>query len=182
MESQVLALAGFHCQVSTVNSCRLLTDSLPPSGLRRALHCVQHRLVLYSVLEVRRRHRVAFESGEEILESVDESVLVAYDVTGRPPGTNVRVYALGDIDRFEALQSLWVGTVIDFQFVHPFQVKGDAAFAAVNLEGVVVSASTAKARRLENADTPVLEPGEEVGVVVHCHFALGSGSLGSPSP
>src|SRR5712692_6601469 len=107
-------------------------------------------------MEVRLRQLVFLESRQEIVNGVDERMLVADDVARWPPGADVGVHALSHHDGLEALVGLRISAVVELEFVHALQIEGDAAFAAVNLEGVVVPSASAESRRLENAHAPIL--------------------------
>src|SRR5262245_28881973 len=69
--------------------CR--SDFLPLPGFRRTLDGVEHALVLHAVIEVRRRSLAPGDGLEQVVNCVSERVLVADDVTRRPPRADVRM-------------------------------------------------------------------------------------------
>ena len=70
---------------------------------------------------------------------------------------DVRMRGLGGQDRAEALRVRRVGQVQELELVHPLQVEGQAALAAVDLEVVVVLAAAGEAAGLERTQRAVLE-------------------------
>ena len=106
---------------------------------------------------------------EQILDRMNEGVLVAEDVPGRPPGAGVRVSAFGDVDRPEALHPLLVFRQEDVQFVQPLQVEPDRTLFAVDFERVVVAPPRRQPRRLERAGRAAAEAGEEGRRIVDRH-------------
>src|SRR5207247_8442224 len=145
-----------------------------------ALDGVEHGLVCDAIFETRRGKRILFERGQEISDGVDEGVLVADDVPGRPPGADVRMNAFGDHEGLEALIGLFVRAVVLLQLVHALEVEREGPFTAINLEGVVISPAAGEARRLEYSDARVLEAGEEVRVVVYSNFPFALRTFRAP--
>src|SRR5262245_24618307 len=68
---------------------------LPLFRFRRTLDGVEHSLVLHAVVKVRRRGFAVGDGPEQVVDRVSESVLVADDVTGRPPRADIRVRGVG---------------------------------------------------------------------------------------
>src|SRR5262245_56113442 len=111
---------------------------------------VEHALVLHTVVEVRRRDFAVGDGLEQVVDRVRESVLVADDVTRRPPRADIGVRGVGRQDGSEpAVRAL---LFINLQFVHPFEVKYDAPFASIDLEAVVVLAARGEARAFYRTD------------------------------
>jgi hypothetical protein len=55
---------------------------------------------------------------QEVVELVDEGVLVAQAVTGRPPGTQEGMCGLGDEDPAESRFRFRVGRVVQQELIH----------------------------------------------------------------
>src|SRR5829696_3708714 len=98
---------------------------------------------------------------QQVMDRVGERVLVANDVSGRPPVRGVWVHALGDVDGTEPLQAGRVILEIDLQFVHALEVEGDRSFRSVDLEAIEVAPPRRQTRRLERATGPALEARQE---------------------
>src|SRR5450759_554252 len=94
-----------------------------------------------------RSDRAIFGNGrQEMVDLVDEGVLPADHVTGRPPVLPEGVLCLRDQDGAEPVaSSLGVRIVKShLQLVQPLQVKGDRAFGPVDLPGKSVLAAEAE--------------------------------------
>ena len=65
---------------------------------------------------------------------MDESMLVPYVVSRRPPCVNIWVRGISGQYCPVPLQTFGIVTRIELQFVHPLQVEDHAAFAAIDLE------------------------------------------------
>src|SRR5579885_1684521 len=114
----------------------LLFNLLPFSAPGRALNSIENRLILHPVVKIRLRLAILLKCQQEVVQRVNERMFVADDVARWQPRADVRMDALGNENRFVALVSLCVGATMDLELTHPFQVEGNAAFAAINLKGV----------------------------------------------
>ncbi len=125
-----------------------------------------------ALTEVRFREALLFETRKEIVYGMNESVLVANDMSGWPPGADVGVLGLRHDNGLEGLQFRRLCAIVEFQFVHALQVEGNTSLAAVNLEGVEVPAAAGESRRLENSHAAILEARQEIGVIIDRDFAF----------
>src|SRR5579885_3278276 len=131
----------------------LLFNLLPFSAPGRALNSIENRLILHPVVKIRLRLAILLKCQQEVVQRVNERMFVADDVARWPPRADIRMDALGNENRLITLVSLTFGTIIKFELIHPFQVEGNAAFAAINLKGVIVAPSAAES---EDSITPTL--------------------------
>ena len=69
---------------------------------------------------------------------MSKGVLVADDVSSRPPAADVRMCGIGDDDPSKS--AIWSFLDIQLQFVHAFEIKHQAALAAIDLKPVIVFA------------------------------------------
>src|SRR5262249_40414743 len=141
-ESAPVGLPKLSAASAGRNVCGL--DFLPLLRFRRTLDGVEHALVLHTVLEVRRGNLAPSDGVEQVVNCVRERVLVADDVTRRPPRADVRMRRVGRQDGSEAAVRAFL--FINLQLVHPFEVEDYAPFASVDLEAVVVLAARGEAR------------------------------------
>ena len=119
---------------------------------------------------VRRRRRargpVPRPPRHQVAGLVDEGVLVAEAVAGRPPALEVGVVGFGDQDPAEAGVGAGLGAVVILQLVEPLQVEGERAALAVELDAQGVLASGGVPGGLEGGEGAGGEPpGEQGGVV-----------------
>src|SRR5215207_11513606 len=131
------------------------SDLLPTARGGGALDGVEHLLVSDPVLETRRRRPPLGYRQQEVERGVREGVLVADDVSGRPPPLHVRVLRVRHLHGAEA--ALRPLLEVKLQLVHPLQVEGEAPPAPVDLEAVVVPPAQSEARGLDRADAAALE-------------------------
>src|SRR5258706_2815751 len=132
-----------------------LATLLPLAGARRPLNGVEHPLVLHAVFEVGSGELLLVDALDEIENGMRERVLVADDMAGRPPRAGIGMLSVGDDHVAEAA----VGTLFDveLELVHALEIEHQAAFAAVDLEAVVVLAPGGQARSLDAPDGVVLK-------------------------
>jgi hypothetical protein len=98
---------------------------------------------------------------------VGEAVLVAETVAGRPPGTHVRVLRLGDQYPPEALLLDRLRAVEELQQVVLFEVEGERAVGAVDLDPQHILAAESEPGGLQHPRGTAGEPGREQRGVVH---------------
>lgn len=132
----------------------------------------------------------AFHTGvHEVGDGVDEGMLVANAVAGRPPVSDVGldVVAFGDEDVAETAAVFGVVAVVVFQFVHVLEIEVEGAFIAVDFDFDMIFAAEGIAGGFEVGHDAVFHPAEEGGGVGHvhpAHFAdafdgLGEGAFGN---
>jgi hypothetical protein len=107
----------------------------------------QHPLHLEAVVEGRLRVGAVRYRPQQVAGLVDEGVLVSQAVAGRPPGFQVGVGVLGDEDAAEARFGGVLGVVVELQLVEPFEVEGEGAERAVDLDPQRVLAPGSLRRR-----------------------------------
>ena len=109
---------------------------------------------------------VGADVADEVDGLVGEAVLVAEQVTGRPPRAGVGVRRLGDEDAAEAGGVGVLGAVVELQLVHPLLVERQRAAAAVELDPQRVLPPGREPRRFERRHRAAGEATEEQGGVV----------------
>lgn len=117
---------------------------------------LDHQLaVAHAVFEVRCRQRLLTNRLEQVEDSVRECVLVTDDVSGRPLASNVGMCGLGGENGAKA--AAWSLVDVKLKLVHAFQIKRDAAAAAINLKAIVVLAARSEARAFDAPDSAAFE-------------------------
>ena len=167
-QRQVRPLAGEQGERMRHGTLRGLVDRGPHAPVRRAgRHGVQHPLDLQAVAERRLRVSAGGDVGEQVAGLIDERVLPAQHVPGRPPRLQVRVAGLGDQDAPEPGGRLALGAVVEAQLVQPLQVEGQAAQLTVQLDGQGVLPPGGEPGGLEQGHGAGRQPPGEQGRVVH---------------
>src|SRR5438552_560638 len=114
---------------------------LPLTAFGRTLDRIEHRVVLDAVAEIRLGQAITLKAGKEIVNRVHEGVLVAKNVSRRPPRRDVRVDVFRHQNCLISLLRLRLSAVIELELIQAFEIESHAALAAVDLERVVVTAS-----------------------------------------
>ena len=130
---------------------------------------ISNHLTGQAVIERRPRLPAVRDRRQQVGRLVRERVLPAEHVPGRPPGRQVRMAGLGDQDGPEAGRGGVVGPVAELQLVQPFQVEGEAAAVAVELDPQLVLAPGGEPGRLECGQRARGQPGREYRGIVHGH-------------
>ena len=137
----------------------------PEYGARPLKRAIQNRLenplVSFAILEGWLDGFSSHHGIDKVRQRVNEGMLVADDVSGRPPWLDVRMGGVGGEDRPEA--TVCSVFLVEFEFIHPFEIECDAAATAVDLEAVVVLAARREAGRLDAADGSVVEAQQREG-------------------
>src|SRR5215218_4629255 len=134
-----------------------------------AFHGIQHCLAAVAVLEGRGRFDAGLYPVEKVFDGVHKGVLVADNMSRRPPPLHVRVFRLGDEHRAETGRFRRIFLKVHLQLVHPLQVEDQAPLRAVDLERLLRLAPRDQGARLEGPCGPVLEARQERRRVVHRH-------------
>src|SRR5208337_2659708 len=112
-------------------------------------------------------HAVLLKAGEKVQNCMDETVLVAEEMSGRPPGPTVGMDILAHDDPFETLVSGSILLVVKFQFVHVLKVERQAGFTSINVKRIAVPSPARKSRSLKHTHAAIAELRQEIGVVVY---------------
>lgn len=71
---------------------------------------------------------------DKLIQLVDKGVLIADDVTGRPPRLHVGMAALACLNQAEALKASFVVGGVVLQLVHPLEGEFERALVAVDFD------------------------------------------------
>src|SRR5690606_35506206 len=115
---------------------------------------------------------------DQVARLVHEGVLVAEAVARRPPGVQVAVVRFGDEDAAEPSVRAGLGAVVVRQLVEPFQVDGQRAALAVDVDAQGVLASGGVPGGLEGGQGAGGEAAGEQGGVVDADLAGAGGGHG----
>src|SRR6476469_6334102 len=147
-----------------------------PLSLRARLDRRQDPLHLEPVGEGGPRVAALGDGGEEVDRLVGERVLVAEDVTGRPPSGDEGVRGLGDEHPGEACVSRVDGRVVDVEDVHVLEVERDRTASSVDLQSNGVLATRGEAGGLVGREGTTTHPRHEHCGVVHRDGTAGGGA------
>src|SRR5882724_12390573 len=95
--------------------------------------------------------RIGRNGVDKVIDGVDEGVFVTDDVTGRPPGAEVRVRRLRTQNGLEPRLVGRITAVAIFQLVHPLETEGDAPLGPVDFPAIEILVTWRQARGLERA-------------------------------
>src|SRR6266850_4292532 len=105
-------------------------DALPLSRSRSLLDRREYLLITHAILKVWCRQLLGINSLDQVQHCVREAVFVADDMSPRPPGCDVGMGWIRNENPPEpAVRSLFG---VEFQFIHPLEIKTDAATAAID--------------------------------------------------
>src|SRR5207249_2594928 len=107
-----------------------------------------------AVEEVGMHFRVGRNGVDEVIDRVNEGMLVANDVSGRPPGAEIGMRGLRAKNSFEAWFVGRIAAVAIFELIHALETKAERSFTPVDFPTVVVLMPGGQARGLKSPIGP----------------------------
>src|SRR6266404_1592205 len=123
----------------------------PAFFLLRSHDRLEHCHTLCPIQKIRMNLRIGRNGVDKVIDGVDEGVFITDDVTGRPPGADVRMRRLRTQNRLEPRLVGRITAVAIFQLVHPLETEGDAPLGPVDFPAIEILVTWRQARGLERA-------------------------------